>query len=167
MLYNEYTKKMLEDGFESYRKIFTQKDLNIETFSCKKGTLQSQLILLVKCPYKSIISLCGTNLISKNDIITKAYKIRLKLYDENNVELPPDTKIRILKENSGNNSYITPLERIQYNVIKDSYEFEHGFELGRWDNDHEYLCIRTVSPKLNIDKNKTELEIELDVWSKK
>jgi len=113
------------------------------------------------------MSLCSTTSISKDDISTKVYTIKLKLADKNGIEIHPDTKIRITKENSGNNSYIKQLARIKYEDIKTEYKFKYGIGLGRSDHEKECIHIYIINSNLDIDKDKTELSVEIDVWSKK
>jgi len=167
MMYNEYIKYMTSEGWNYNKKIFSEKDLNVKTFSCKKGTIAQECAIKIKCLPKCIMSLCGTTSISEDDVSTKPYIIKLKLSDKNGVEIDSDTKIRINKENSGNNSYIIQLARIKYEDIKTEYKFKYGIGLGRSDHEKECIHIYIINSNLDIDKDKTELSVEIDVWSKK
>jgi len=156
--YDKYTKLMISEGWKSTRKIFTEKDLDIKVFSREMKTYD--YVIILQCPSENMMSLCGINYLSKDDN-NKAFTIKLKLFSKNGTEIPSDTKIRINKESDNG---IIQYEVIKYGDIKIPYEFKHTIELGRFYYDS--LRIYTVNCDSDIDKDKTKVNIEVDVWSR-
>lgn len=163
LIYSDYVKKMISEGWKVDRKILTEKDLNVKTFSY--NNVGYDCIIIMQCPSENIMSICGTDSIPDYDDITKPHTIQLKLENSKGIEISPYVTIMINKES---NDGTLNLERKLYDDIKVPYEFKYAAELGRefYDGLYIYAVTNNNIPSFDIDKDKIKLNLEIDVWSK-
>lgn len=96
------------------------------------------------------------------------YSLRGRFADENDVEIPAETRIRITKERPS--EYVYCLAKLLYSDMSVSqhspfnlYRFEKSFSLVGG----EHLRIYAIAPKINISRENVRFALECDLWKEK
>ncbi len=126
-------------------------------------------VIDIRCPsiYKMVIA-------GRTQLSDKAHALALRLADRDNIEIAPDTRIRILKEKVS--TAVTVVETMFYKDLtmteylkvppngakpyEKFYRFNGGIEI----NGGQHLKIDIINPDIVIDTKNVKLSLDIDLW---
>lgn len=164
---SEYVQYLRDQGYSRDQLTIDENSEIVSINSLEKGSVGTVICVRCPCGYKMII-------VGRAQLSDKVHALALRLADRDNIEIVPDTRIRILKEKVS--SAITIVETVFYkdltmteylktppNKIKpyeNFYRFGDSIEL----NGNEHLNIYVVNPDMAIDAKNTKLKLNFDLW---
>lgn len=133
-------------------------------------------VIDIRCPTRYKIFILGRNQLPKifsSDAIA-SHVLSLELADFNGNEISPDSRIKIIKEKPSLETmmYATMLykdvTKTEYSKIPPNgtklnsklYRFNNGIQM----NGEDHLNIEVIQPNLSIDRSKTKLYLDIDLW---
>ena len=105
-----------------------------------------------------------------NSVITvdasDKYIFKLHIIDENGIEIPDDTEIRIIKH--ATSADMITLTKICYSEIKNGYIFKEPFKIttGNACYDGYHIDIYMSNNKIYIPKENIKFEFTFDYWTR-
>ena len=161
--YADYVDYLSEGGWG--RQLITLNEYNLNFVSIRnvqKGS--TNCVIDIVCPAGQKMAIMGRMQTPRGTSLDSAYSLGLCITDENGIEIPDDTKIRIAKVKPSED--IIQLARIYYSDIKMQngkavYTFKHGIEL----NGEVHLNIFVVDSPCNIPTTGIKFKLETDIWT--
>lgn len=165
--YAEYVQHLKDQGYIREQLNIDENSEIVSIRSLEKGSVGT--VICIRCPsrYKMVIA-------GRTQLSDKAHALALRLVDRDNIEIVPDTRIRILKERVS--TAITVIETMFYKdltmteYLKTSpnetkpYEKFYRFYGGIETNGGEHLNIDVISPDIVIDVKNVKLSLDIDLW---
>lgn len=165
--YTEYVQYLIDQGYSREQLNIDENSEIVSTKSLAKDAIGTVVDIRCPCRYKMIIA-------GRSQLSDKAHALALRLADRDNIEIAPDTRIRILKERIsqeitivGTMLYkdltITEYLKIPPDKIK-PYEKFYRFDRGIEINSEEHLRIDVINPNIVIDARNIKLSLDIDFW---
>jgi len=165
--YVEYTQYLKNKGYNNEEINIDEHSKIVTTRSLAKNTMGTVIDIRCPCGYK--ISIAGREQSPEN-----AHTLAVMLADMENIEIAPDTRIRIVKEKTSES--ITVIGYFFYKDIsvveflKDPpnktkehdkfFRFNNLIEM----NGEEHLQIIAAYPDIDIDATHINLSLDIDLW---
>ncbi len=154
---------------------YNKEEINIDECSAEIVTTRSLAkdtmgtVIDIRCPCRYIISIAG-----REQFPEQAHKLTIRLANKDNVEIAPDTRIKIIKEKVSQAIVvidyvfykdISVTEFLKYppNKTKEYdklFKFNNSIEL----NGNEHLQISAINPDIDIDSSHINLSLDIDLW---
>ena len=168
--YNEYIKYLIDQGYSREQLNIDETSEIVNTRSLAKGTVGTVIDIRCPCRYKIIIA-------GRAQLSEDAHTLVVRLTDKDDIEIVPDTRIRIIKEKVSNAitlvgtmfyKDLTVTEYLKTNGSNGSdksksydkfYRFNEGIEI----NGEEHLKIDVINPDLSIDSAHIKLGLDIDL----
>ena len=175
MDHTDYARFLEEKGYRKERLCIDETSEIVSTQNLVKGNYGT--VIDIRCPSMYKIAILGRNQLPKDassDMYENLHTFVLKLTDQNDVEIAPDTRIRIIKEKASTSLMIcetmfykdvaiTEYMKVPPNKTKPFeklYRFNDGIEM----NGEDHLKVAVVNPNINIDNSKTKFSLDIDLW---
>jgi hypothetical protein len=187
--YTEYIKYLTSLGYNREQLNIDESSEIVSIKSLAKGTTGN--IIDIRCPSRYKIIIAGRNQLPEEahppdlfsakakslnqlELISTDHKLAIRFADRENVEIYPDTRIRILKEKVSNaitvvgTMFYKDLTATQYlktppndtKPYENFYRFNENIEI----NGEEHLKIDVVNPDIGIDAKNVKLSLDMDLW---
>jgi len=169
----EYAQYLIDQGYIREQLTIDENSEIVSISSLEKGSVGNVIAIRCPCGYKIII-------IGRTQLQDKVHAIALRLANRDNIEVAPDTRIRILKEKVSHT--ITVIDTMFYkdltmtkylkilpdktklhekcDIAKAVYRFNDSIEI----NGGEYLMIKVINPDITIDAKNVKLYLDIDLW---
>lgn len=165
--YTEYIKYLTNLGYNREHLNIDESSEIVSIKSLAKGTTGN--IIDIRCPSRYKIIIAG-----RGQLPEEEHFLAIKFVDRENVEISPDTRIRILKEKLSNaitvvgTMFYKDLTTTQYlknppddiKPYENFYRFNENIEI----NGEEHLKIDVVNPDIGIDAKNVKLSLDIDLW---
>lgn len=162
-----YTQHLRDQGYIRKQLNIDENSEIVSIRSLEKGSVRT--VIDIRCPsrYKMVIA-------GRTQLSDKAHALTLILADRDNIEIAPDTRIRILKEKVS--TAITVTETMFYKDLTVTeylkippnetkpYDKFYRFYGGIETNGGEHLKIDVISPDIVIDAKNVKLSLDIDLW---
>jgi hypothetical protein len=162
--YGDYVDYLSGNGWR--RELITLNEYNTNIVSIRDVQKDDTgCVINIVCPAGQKMAIMGRMQTPRGTSLDSAYSLGLCITDENGVEIPDDTKIRIAKVKPSD--AIIQLARIYYSDVKiqngkSMYTFQHGIEL----NGEVHLNIFVVDSPCNIPATGIKFKLETDIWTR-
>ena len=161
--YGDYVDYLSGNGWRRELITLNEHNLNIVSIRDVQKDITGCVIDIV-CPAGQKMAIMGRMQTPRGTSLDSAYSLGLCITDENGIEIPDNTKIRIAKVKPSED--IIQLARIYYSDIKmqngkSMYTFQHGIEL----NGEVHLNIFVVDSPRNIPITGIKFKLETDIWN--
>jgi hypothetical protein len=163
----EYTEYLKDHGYSREQLTIDENSEIVNINSLEKGSVGT--VIDIRCPCGHKIILAG-----RAQLPDKIHVLALRLADRDNVEIAPDTRIRIFKERPS--SAITVIETMFYKDLTMTeylkippnktkpydkfYRFNDSIEI----NGEDHLRIYVINPYITIDTKNIKLHLDIDFW---
>lgn len=167
--YTGYIQFLNNEGYNREQINIDENSEVVTTRSLSKGTTGK--IIDIRCPCSYIISIAGREQSPEN-----AHVLTVRLTNKDNVEISPDTRIKIIKEKVSQAIAVIDYyfykdvcmtefikEKDLPNEIKECdnlFRFNNSIEL----NGEEHLQIYAINPDIDIDASHINLSLDIDLW---
>lgn len=164
--YIDYVKYLNDKGYTIEKMNIDDKSEIVTKMSLAKGSFGT--VVDVRCPAGHKIIIPGREQLQEN-----AYTLNVIFADKDNIEIAPDTRIRIVKEKISQE--ITIVETMFYkdisitkylktlpNEIKSEseyYKFDQGIEIGP----EQHLRIEVIRPDIDIDVSNIKFSLDIEL----
>lgn len=173
--YIEYIKYLIDQGYSREQLTIDETSEIVDTRSLAKGVTGTVIDIRCPCRYKMIIA-------GREQLSEDAHALVIRLADEDNVEIAPDIRIKILKEKVSNaiktvgtmfykdltiteylkttNTDVSVDTTLKSKSYHKFYRFNEGIEI----NGEEHLKIDVINPNIGIDSAHVKLGLDIDLW---
>lgn len=165
--YSEYIKYLTSLGYNREQLNIDESSEIVSIKSLAEGTIGN--IIDIRCPSRYKIIIAG-----RSQLPEEAHPLAIRFADRENVEISPDTRIRILKEKVSNTitvvgtMFYKDLTATQYlktppdsiKPYENFYRFNENIEI----NGEEHLKIDVLNPDIGIDAKNVKLSLDMDLW---
>jgi hypothetical protein len=164
---SDYIEYLRGKGYSRERLTIDENSEIVSINSLEKGAIGA--VVNIRCPCQHKIVIAG-----RTQLPDKAHALASRLADIDNIEIAPDTRIRILKEKVSRS--ITVIGTVFYKdltmteylkippnetkLYEKFYRFNDNIEL----NGNEYLKIYVINPDISIDAKSVKLSLDIDFW---
>lgn len=165
--YTGYVQHLKNEGYSREQINIDERSEVITTRSLAKDTVGT--VINIRCPCRYIISIAG-----REQFPEHTHTLTVRLANRDNVEIAPDTRIKIIKEKVSlamlvidyvfyKDISITEFMKDSQNETKKCdklFRFNNSIEL----NGNEHLQIYAINPDIDIDANHINLSLDIDLW---
>lgn len=164
--YSEYVQYLRDQGYSREQLNIDENSEIVSIRSLAKGSIGTVIDIRCPCGHKMIIT--------GRTQLPEGHALALRFADIDNIEIAPDTRIKILKEKISQE--ITIVESMFYKDITTTeylktppnktkpyekfYRFNRGIEI----NGEEHLKIDVINPDIVIDAKNVKLSLDIDFW---
>jgi len=165
--YNGYIQHLINEGYSREQINIDEHSEVVTTRSLAKGAVGT--VIDIRCPCRYIISIAG-----REQFPEYTHILTVRLANKDNVEISPDTRIKIIKEKVS--QAIVVIDYFLYkdisatefmkdlpNEIKECdnlFRFNNSIEL----NGSEHLQIYAINSDIDIDTDHINLSLDIDLW---
>ena len=166
--YTAYVDYLQNKGWNRENIIINENDELSTIYNISKKNITRSIFIDIKCPINQKITIMGEKQIPKDPDFIHGFG--LYITDENENEIPDNTKIRINKETP---DHLAHLERIFYKDCKIAQKTNilniNDFKLYRFANMVELngarFRVSTTNCECNIPKENIKFTLNADLWT--